>query len=329
MQIKEVRSIINNYSEEELRVLLAEMYKAIPKKVKEEKNIDRMIEDINSFKRSRRRVTRKKESIDLDLLEYEVEEFVEYAYKQYYFAPNSFVHKKERPKWRFKVNRYIKQLDKVDDNDLAIELLKKLYEVLCYGYHYVIFSSSEPFNSIRMSQEEVFNRIINRKFADGINPETITFALKLMAANKPDSSLIESLLQYLKTPDSRQIAIEQCDKLQQAVRNGRRLTDNKLERSHSGKYFIGEKINILVETAFYCYLQLSDYQTACEYFKKNYDEDDEEVKLYILLRLLHKNGLKEQWLSEYERATSTGLKPRERLTKMYKQILKENKLPEL
>jgi len=181
MRIKEVRNIIKNYSEEELRILLTEMYKAIPKTVKEEKDIDQMVEDIdiNSYKNSRRRVSRQKEDVNIELLEYEVETFIEYAYKQYYFAPNSFVHKKERPKWRFKVSKYIKQLDKVENNELVIELLEKIYEVLCYGCHYVIFSSDDPFASIRISQEDIFNRIVRRKFADGFKREVITSTLRL------------------------------------------------------------------------------------------------------------------------------------------------------
>jgi hypothetical protein len=328
MRIKEVRNIIKNYSEEELRILLTEMYKAIPKTVKEEKDIDQMVEDINSYKNSRRRVSRQKEDVNIELLEYEVETFIEYAYKQYYFAPNSFVHKKERPKWRFKVSKYIKQLDKVENNELVIELLEKIYEVLCYGCHYVIFSSDDPFASIRISQEDVFNRIVRRKFADGFKREAITSTLKLMAANKPADSLLPSLLQYINTPDSRLITIEECNKLQQMVKNGHKLTSNKLEKSNSGRYYTQEKINILVETAFYCYLELSEYETAGEYFMSNYEGHDDEVKLYILLRLLYESDLKENWLSEYEKAIQGGIKPRERLTKMYEYIIKENKLPD-
>jgi len=238
------------------------------------------------------------------------------------------VHKKERPKWRFKVNNFIKQLDKVENNELALELLEKIYEVLCYGCHYVIFSSDDPFASIRISQEDIFNRIVRRKFADGFKREAITSILKLMAANKPADSLLLSLLQYINTPDSRLITIEECNKLQQRVKNGHKLTSNELEKCNSGEYYIDEKINILVKMAFYCYLELSEYEKAGDYFMSNYEEYNDEVKLYILLWLLYGNDLKENWLSEYEKAIRGGIKPRERLTKMYEYIIKENKLPD-
>ena len=39
-------------------------------------------------------------------LELELEEFLSDAYAQNYFAPNRFVPKSERPKWRFKVKRF-------------------------------------------------------------------------------------------------------------------------------------------------------------------------------------------------------------------------------
>jgi len=48
MLISQVRETLKRYKEEDLRLLVAEMYKAIPKKVREEKDIDDMISDINA-----------------------------------------------------------------------------------------------------------------------------------------------------------------------------------------------------------------------------------------------------------------------------------------
>jgi len=329
--IKEVRNIIKNYSEEELRILIAEMYKAIPKKVREEKNIDRMVENINTFMNSKKLNTQRKENINVDLLEYEVEEFVDYAYKQYYFAPNSYVHKKDRSKWRFKVSKFIKKIEKVtgdtEDFNIATKLLIKLYEVLCYGCYFVIFSSNDPFRSIRKQQNEVFSIIVGRLFVEGINQEKVAKAIKVMASNKPHSSLIPEIMKYLKTPDSKKMAINQCDKIKQTLKKKGILVGTKLEKERSDEFNINERINIVVQLAFNCYFELKEFSTACEYFYNNYKKD-KEVKLFILLRLIFEKGRKNLWIEQYEKYLQEGIEPRKKLIETYQYILENEELPE-
>lgn len=117
MTIPELREILKQCKEDEIKFLAVELYKAIPKKLKEEKEIDQMIKDFVAGERNK---------------------------KSNYFAPNRFIPKKERPKWRFKVKAYIKDLSRIpnegEDGKFAAQLLEKLYKMLCYGCRYYIFN---------------------------------------------------------------------------------------------------------------------------------------------------------------------------------------------
>ena len=89
---------------------------------------------------------------NINELKQEIEIFIDYAYKQYYFAPNNFVHKKERPKWRFKVKAYIKELQEVSihsaEGKIATTLLQNIYKMLSYACAYYIFNTDNPFRSV-------------------------------------------------------------------------------------------------------------------------------------------------------------------------------------
>ena len=50
MLIAEVKETIKKYLEEDLRLLVAELYKAMPKKTREDKDIDWMLEDVHGYR---------------------------------------------------------------------------------------------------------------------------------------------------------------------------------------------------------------------------------------------------------------------------------------
>jgi len=45
MKVSEVKSIIEKYSPDQLRVIIARLYKAIPKTIKEDNDIDGILKD--------------------------------------------------------------------------------------------------------------------------------------------------------------------------------------------------------------------------------------------------------------------------------------------
>ena len=87
-------------------------------------------------------------------------------------APNSFIHKKERLKWRFIVKDYIKDLQSISvdgkEGKDATDLLEKLYGMLCYACCYYIFNTDNPFRSIGIGQAVLLDLIITRKLGNGL-----------------------------------------------------------------------------------------------------------------------------------------------------------------
>ncbi|MDD4569648.1 MAG: hypothetical protein PHE70_05930 [Tepidanaerobacteraceae bacterium] len=337
MLVSELRELIKKYKEEDLRLLISEMYKAIPKKLREDKDIDALLQDVHAYLRTRKVKRKQDRQTDVKVLKPEIDLFIDYAYKQYYFAPNSFVHKKERPKWRFKVRTYIKSLQGVSiegaDGKTATDLLEKLYEMLCYACGYYIFSTDNPFRSVGIEQTELLDIVITRKLGIGISKESVKSVIALVINGRADretlhSSLINVLIANLKTPDSKEIAIEQSMALKAELDKSKRNLSKKSWVSGSSDYEREEKINNLVEMVFKLNVALCEYEKAIKYYNGNNVEWDNEVSLYVLLNLLLEYELKEYWLREYDKAVKKGVKPREALQRTYKYIQKNDKLPE-
>lgn len=340
MLISELRELIKKYKEEDLRLLIAEMYKAMPKKLREEKSIDTLLYNPNVYSLTGKGTRKQHKQIDLKFLIPEIEQFIDYAYKQYYFAPNSYIHKKERPKWRFKVKFYINSLQSIpidgEEGKIATNLLIKLYEMLCYASRYYIFSTDDPFRSVGIEQTVLIDNIINRRLGSGINSESVRNAIELVIDSSVDreilhSFLIDLLVENLKTNDSKEIAIEQSMFLKAGLDNSKSKSSKRSRISAHSEYQLIDKINLLVRLVFRLNVALCEYDTAIKYFSENYVEKDKEASLNVLLDHLYEFGLKNHWLREYDRAVKKGVKPREELQRIYQYIQQtdmQDQLPE-
>lgn len=335
MLVSELRELIKKYKEEDLRLLISEMYKAMPKKLREDKDIDALVNDVHAYLNTGKAIRKQCTQKDINNLKAEIEQFIDYAYKQYYFAPNSIVHKKERPKWRFKVKAYIKDLQcfpvEGEEGITATNLLEKLYEMLSYGCGYYIFNTDNPFWSVGIAQTELLDIVIKRKLGNGISQETIKASIDLVINSILDtntlySSLMLVLISNLKTPDSKELAIEQCKALKAEL--DRPKASKKSRFSDSSDYIRTEKVNNIAEMVFRLYVSLSEYEKAIKYYCDSNVEWDKEISLYVLLSLLREYELKEYWLREYDEAVKKGVNPRTALQNTYKYIRENDKLPD-
>lgn len=336
MKVSEVREALKKYNYEELSHLVVEMYKAIPKKVKEDKDLDTMVKDLWRYKQ-RGAVKEQDIPIHFDQLRQEIDRFIEYAHEQYYVAPNSVVPKKERPKWRFTVKRFFKELQRVipadkEEDAAVVDLMKRLYEMLCYACSSYLFNAEDPFRSVGISQVDVFDIVISRKFNSGKNEESIRFAIELMIHNDLDhetvyTNLMMQIMEHLDTDDLKKIAIEQCKVLRQELDKKKQVDLKKVRDLSRYQYRWEEKVNNLVELVYRCQIDLLEYDVAIAYFNENYQHRSKEVMLYVLLRLLLTKELKDHWVREYERAVDDGVKPREVLSKTYHYLQKNHAFP--
>jgi len=163
MRIAEVRTLLEKYSEQQLRLIIAEMYKAIPKAIKEDKDIDGILTNPDELTPSKARKKEQPSVPDIETLQYETEQFIEYAYNQYYFAPNTIIPKGQRPKWRFISKRLYKALLAAAASEehlpLASDLLTQLYVMLCYSCSYTLFSAYDSFQSVGIERVRVGSKL--------------------------------------------------------------------------------------------------------------------------------------------------------------------------
>jgi hypothetical protein len=336
MKVAELRALLEKYSDQQLRVIIAEMYKAIPKAVKEDKEIDSILTNPRDLL-ERKPPEKKKEPLpDMDELEYETSQFIEYAYQQYYFAPNSYVPKKQRPQWRFVARRLYKSLvaaaaANAEDLPLASELLTKLYVMLCYSCEYVLFSAYDSFESVGIEQATFFRSVLDLKYRHESPDEFVNNSIILIVDHSLNrytlySTLMEIAIHYISDLNFIEMALTTCDRI---IAETRKEPETKKKGwTDTNDYRKNRKLNNLVEMKFLCYAELQEFEEGIEYFEKNYLEQNLEVKLYILLHLLFLFQQKELFIQIYQKALKQQVKPRERLVKFYETLQSTGEFPE-
>ncbi len=341
MKVAELRSLLENYPDKQLREMVVALYKAMPKKLKEEQLIDELLKNPEAFLGKKKSLKKKEEIPDMDWLEMEIEEFLSDAYNQYYFAPNRIVPKSQRSKWRSIVKRFYKELNlaaTVPENlPKAAELMQKIYEMLCYACKYILFSSDDVFASLRISKSEFLKSVLTLHYQHKEKKDFIRDSIKLVVDNENNyfilnEILMEQLIGFLKTPDLKEMTIQQC---RLEIENTRRQLANPPKRKkrnfsslHSDEYLLECKNNNLTILGVLCYLHLFEYDKAIEFYNEHYLEQHKEMALFTLLRLLFAYQLKDQWLQVYESAVMAKIKPREKLDRVYQHIKKTGELPE-
>ncbi len=153
MKIQELRQLVSTAERSTVEKAFAETYKMLTKSKKEE--ADLVIAAILAGKDTK---TEKKNKavVPFEALEAEINLFLNNAYAQNYLAPNREVPKSQRPKWRFMVKNYIKELEKLspeaDNYAKSVTLLTALYRMLRYACNYYLFSTEDAFRSIGWQQ---------------------------------------------------------------------------------------------------------------------------------------------------------------------------------
>lgn len=334
MKVKELRAQIEGYSKKELQSLIAEMYKAVPKRVKDEKQLDQLIQDPEYFKKRRKRPDGQAQTPNIEPLAYEIKTFIDHANKDYYFAPNRVISKKERSKWRFKAKKFYKDLiasyQVPDNRKEAAECMENLYRLFCKASGYYVFVSPEPFEALDIPQETFLEQTLRMK-KEIEEPRTwVKNGLRLALDNKDDPSyykigLSATFAEMLQTPPLTEIAVAEAKLMK------RRKEQHKPKSKRGGfssEWFAFEgDINNIVEAVFLCQAKLHEWEEAISYWKENHLESDEEIRLFQLLDLLSDYNRIDEWQQEYDNAVQSGVQPRERLQKTYNFLKEHAKFP--
>ena len=327
MKVDELRTILSKYEAAELKEMVVALYKIIPKNKKED-GIDELLQNFTIEKSKKK--TKKDAVVNFSSLKNEVETFLEYADEGFYLSPNRYVRKDKRSKWRFEVKRFIKQLllVKGEDSEKAAGLLVEIYNMLSYACAYYVFPSEDALPAVGYEQEELLSLVLGKLFQNGYTKENIKIATYLVLDSNVDRETLHRglflvLLDTLKTPDTKEIALEYCKTFPKDYYSYQSSKEwfrfGKMTSSFSkDDYRYKEHSNHATEMYARIKFSLQEYDEGIAYFWKNTKGKNKEIVLYCLLQhLLNKEGLDHLWINEYEKAVANGIKPREYLQEGY------------
>lgn len=321
MKVQELRDLLKAADRDLLEKAFVESYKHLTKKQKEE--ADQAIKDALSGKSSKSAV--KKESVNFDELELQITEFLENAYAQNYFAPNRIIPKSQRPKWRFMVKNYIKELGKISVDDAnyvrSAKLLTDLYHMLCQACNYYLFSTDDAFRSVGWQQPDLFQMVVKKTFGDGYSREKISALLLYSVSGglSRESLHIEQesvLLAELNTSDVKYMAIEEARKLI----DERKQKLKGLKKYDSKRYRLEDEINNLCDVILMTAIELAEPASGIEYYFQNCERSDKEITLYCALKIADWVEDEELWIKIYEYGIGKKIKPREWLVGKYESL---------
>jgi hypothetical protein len=333
MKVGELRKKLSKMKKDEVIKIASEFYKLIPKSKKEDYALDSYVNKSGKKKKP----SKTKNEISLEELELNVNTFIEDARNQYYFAPNTIIPKKERSKWRFKVKRWYKALTDRSrkDKDLKkqAKLLSDLYELLCESCAYIYFSGEDSFRSIGVEQPTFYFSVIHLLQESKGKAEALQPAIELIVNNQLNrytlySDLMVGLISTLDIPDLKYKGIEISEGLIQLNNSRRKPQKNKRVTFSSEDYRTDRKTNNLTELALRLYAGLYEVDEGINFFYKHYREEDEDVKLYVLVRILFQLRAQDNIVKEIEKAMNKGVKVRSRLVDLLDETKKDGVLPE-
>ncbi len=334
MKVGELREKLSKLKKEEVAKLAVEFYKLIPKAKKEDYAIDDMINNPRQPKKARTT----KAKLSLVEIGIEVERFIENAKAQNYLVPNREVPKKERATWRFKVKKWYKELTntKRHDADLNIQttMLTQLYELMCEACEFQYFSAYDAFDSTGISQHDFYHSVITLLQESEGKSASVKKGITLVVNNALNrytlySGLMEAFIETLNIPDLKYQGIEIVKEL--LVKNnfdpGRESKD-KYRSFYKNDYEKEWLHNNLVEFGARFYMSLLEWDEAIHFYKEHYYQDREEVKLYILVRMLFEKREKEHVKQAIEQAIEKKIQPRKNLLSLLDQINETGELPD-
>lgn len=173
MKVQELRDMIKGSDRALVEKAFVESYKQLTKRQKED--ADDLIRAVLSGENAG--TGQKKETVSFQELSAEIKTFLENAKAGNYYIPNRIIPKSQRPKWRFHVKRYIKELEKIQTESEyyqeAVNLLRDIYSLLCTACNFYLFSTEDPFRSVGWAQNELYRLLVSKTFADGYTRENI------------------------------------------------------------------------------------------------------------------------------------------------------------
>lgn len=321
MKIPELKEVIKDMDAELVKKVFIEVYKQFPKRKKEE-DIDPLIQMMLETKGEKK--IKKANVQSFEELKQDIHEFLQHAKAGNYIKPNREVPKAERSKWRFKVMQYYKALTSIAPEDAhfdhAIVLLEDIYQVLAQGCNVYLFSSEDPFASIKVAQEEFYEAIVSRVFHKECTSENAIEVLDMAVSCGLSNACIhlelEVILYNFINAHSVKLGLEQHIK-EEVKRLEQRIKEVRLRMN---TYYMEDHIDELCNMLLLLGLKFNESDEALLYFFQHVRESKKESILYRALDIL---GIMEEysiWIRLYEGALKKKMVPAESLKLRYEKI---------
>lgn len=319
MKVSELRTLLKNCSGTAVSAALVEVYREVPRGRKPE--LDGKIRAILAGEKPPAGTppAPKNSILDFGSLKKEIQQFVEDVYGGLYCLPN-----RERPQWRFKVMRFIRELQKVTPEmefcDEAADLFVSLYELLCAGCMLGLFTSEDPFASIRRSQEDVYGAMARLVLSTGFTSGKAERLILLsstggLSQDTAHRDVQKALLPLLRNDEERRTVMATAKSLctTQFERTLVYITGHEFG---SVPYTVDEAVDDLCGLACLAACQLGGPAPldAIDFFYTHTRELSLEGVLHSVLQDTGSTGL---WIQLYEDGLTRGITPREELQKAY------------
>ncbi|HJD45880.1 MAG TPA: hypothetical protein H9909_03470 [Candidatus Mediterraneibacter norfolkensis] len=320
MKVQELRQMLSGAERSLVEKAFVESYKQLKKYQKEE--VDLLIRDILSGESEKSGAKKGKQSFEE--LETQIEMFLENAKAGNYYAPNRVIPKSQRPKWRFLVKGYIKELEKIapdsEHYERAAELLRKIYLLLCEACNYYLFSTEDAFRSVGWQQDKLFHLLVSKTFGSGFSKENVAEMTVMACTGGLSREALyygqqAALISELKTSDVKYMAMETAKK---------EIQERKEKLSGLGKYdhqryYLEEEINNFCDLFLMISLSLAETESGVKFYFRNSIEPRKEIILYRALWVADIIGDDEVWKEIYKYGLSKKIKPRDELIRKYQE----------
>ena len=337
MKVGDLREILKKYKTDDLRKLVVELYKLVPKEKKEDYKVDDLILS-GGKEKVKVKLTKQESCRPVKDIAAEIDLFVANAKNFCYVEPNKVVPKKERSKWRFVVKRLYKELDAAaqagDSTREVAKQLQKLYELLTYACDWIIFNAYDVFESIGISQEDFFLSIVKLKRKSEDIDDFVYDAIRLIHFNPLNrhtlySDLSAGLHSLCDTPDMKKMLIDQLKELYKEVEKSPDYDQSNSFGSSKPKNGLSYKrkreLNEIAEHLMQVQCLLYNFEEAIANLKKYYLDENEEIKLYVLARILFRHNEPQIVLDTIN--AHLHVKPRTSLLNLKAYIEEHKKLP--
>ena len=297
MLISELKKEIEKYDKKELKNIITELYKRVPKAKKEEYCIDEFIKDASKKNEN------KNKEMSFEELQKEISLFLVYVDNGYYIVPNKIISKKERSSWRFKVKKYYKKLNEIapnsEDGEKATELLIEIFKRLSVGSNTLLFINWETFKALGVPQNDYYNVIMKRILINGYTEENLKQCINVLDVPK-DPYELSYYMYHTYISNLKNVAMEEISIKLMKEKVIRITQINLKDKTSTEKHYLRETLNNYVKCILEIFIIMGEINTGIKYFLQNYKEKDEEVKEYILLEKLKDMDLIDEWVQEYE-----------------------------